>query len=115
MKFRIKIDDTLPGGVQGKPGELPAWFVLHQPYPNPARTRLNIRYGVPRATMVSIKLYDITGRNCRTLLEQMGKPGYYNITWDGKDNYGKELPNGVYIVRMKAENHHEQKKAVLMR
>ena len=53
--------------------------------------KMTIRYGIPKRANVAIKLYDITGRCCRPLVNTEQKPGYYGVVWDGGDNRGRSL------------------------
>ena len=56
---------------------------------------------------------DITGRCCRSLVNSDQKPGYYSVTWDGRDNRDRSLPSGVYLVKFAAGNYRATKKLVL--
>jgi hypothetical protein len=106
----------MPGGAQAAGTErLPTSFILYQPCPNPSRTALHIRYGIPRATRVTIKLYDIAGKLCRTLVNEQQRPRYYSLTWDRTDNSGRTAANGVYFCQMVTDAYRSQKKVVLAR
>jgi flagellar hook assembly protein FlgD len=73
---------------------------------------MHIRYGIPKQTHVSIKLYDITGRCCRTLVKAGQKPGYYDIPWDGRDNAGRTMARGVYFCQMVTDRYEARQKVV---
>jgi len=49
---------------------------------------------------VSLIVYNVTGQLVRTLVEDRQEAGYYNVKWDGKDELGRNVPNGVYFYRM---------------
>jgi hypothetical protein len=116
LKYRIKSDDSIPGGQQAAGRlQLPTSFVLYQPWPNPSRTGVHVRYGVPRTTNVSVKLYDVAGKICRTLVNQEQKPGYYQPTWDRTDNRGRSVPCGAYFARLCAPDYVATRKLVLTR
>lgn len=117
IKLRIRSDDSVPrGGEQAGPGSLPREYVLFQPCPNPAaRARLAIRYGLPQTARVTIRLYDITGREQRTLVAEEQKPGYHTAFWDRADNKGRACSQGIYVCRMEAENYQAQRKVVLVK
>lgn len=113
-KLRIQSDDSTPGGVQsGGKLNLPKLLSLAQPFPNPARTRLNISYALPRQTRVSVKLYDIAGKLVTTLASGDQKPGYYNLTWNRQDAKGRSCACGVYFCTLSAENKRFSRKVVL--
>ncbi len=91
------------GGQSGKinPDLLPRGLVLEQSWPNPATRTLTIRYGIPRLTNVSLKVYDISGKVVRTLeTSNLLKPGYYNINWNCRDDQNREIAGGVYFYRL---------------
>ncbi|HTW92356.1 MAG TPA: FlgD immunoglobulin-like domain containing protein [bacterium] len=113
-KLRILSDDSAPGGQQsaGKIN-LPKVLSLAQPFPNPARNRLRVAYALPRATRVSVKLYDISGKLVNTLASGEKKPGYYSIVWNRQDAKGRTCACGVYFCTMTAEDKRFSKKIVL--
>ena len=114
LKFRIQSDDSLPGGEQSQGNvNLPKLLTLTQPFPNPARTRLNISYALPRQTRVSVKLYDIAGKLVTTFANNDQKPGYYHINWNRTDARGRSVPAGVYFCTMTAEGQRFSRKVVL--
>ncbi|MBM3323313.1 T9SS type A sorting domain-containing protein [candidate division WOR-3 bacterium] len=116
LKYRTKSDDSLPGGQQASGRvQLPTRFVLYQPWPNPSRRASHIRYGIPKSALVSLKLYDITGRCCRTLVNAEQKPGYYDITWDATDNHGRTTANGVYFCQFQTSDYRATQKLIVQR
>jgi streptogramin lyase len=108
MKYLVVCTDTsrMGGGIQSSgatPGLLPKELTLYPSFPNPANGRLTIRYAVPRTTRLSIKVYDVSGQRVRTLVtNQTTRPGFYNVTWDGKDSRNRQLGNGVYFCRLES-------------
>jgi hypothetical protein len=113
-KLRIQSDDSTPGGQQsaGKVN-LPKTLSLAQPFPNPARARLNIAYALPRQTRVVLKLYDVAGKLVTTLANGEQKPGYYNLTWNRQDAKGRTCACGVYFCTLSAENQRFSRKVIL--
>jgi sugar lactone lactonase YvrE len=113
-KYRIQSDDTLRGGQQSQGSQsLPKLLSLAQPFPNPARTRLNVSYALPRKTRVTLKLYDITGKLVTTLANNDQKPGYYNLVWNRQDTRGCRVSAGVYFCTLAAEGQRFSRKVVL--
>jgi flagellar hook assembly protein FlgD len=84
-------------------------------YPNPFNHSTTIPYGVTQAARVRIVLVDISGRNIRTLVDAMLDPGRYRAEWDGRDDSGKEVSSGAYLVRMDAGTFRKTRKLMLLR
>jgi hypothetical protein len=70
--------------------------------PNPFRGGTSIRFTVPRAGAVELAVYDVAGRRVRTLLRGAQPAGDGAVTWDGRDDAGREMPPGVYLYRYAA-------------
>ena len=79
---------------------LPMEFALAQNYPNPFNPTTNIQFSLPTATPVSLVVYDILGREVAILLDRRVEPGHHQVTWDGRDATGREVPSGIYLHRM---------------
>ncbi|MCH7761014.1 T9SS type A sorting domain-containing protein, partial [candidate division TA06 bacterium] len=94
---------------------IPTRFALHQNHPNPFTSTTSIRYALPKDSKVSLKIYDITGRAVRTLVDGNQKAQYYTIKWDGKDNMGEKVATGIYFTRFIAGNFASTHKTVLLR
>jgi hypothetical protein len=90
--------------------ELPKEFALAQNYPNPFNPSTTIRYGLPRASHVSLCVYDILGREVAVLVDDQEEPGFHTATWDAKG-----MASGVYYYRIVAGEFHAVKSMVLMR
>jgi len=73
--------------------------------PNPFKEEAIIKYRVVSREPISLKVYDISGRLIKTFFRaQSVKPGTHLIKWDGKDNKGLSLPNGVYFLRLETRD-----------
>ena len=82
--------------------EFPKEFTLYQNYPNPFNPVTNIHYGIPNKSHVNIKIYDLLGREVRTLVDKEQEASYYNIIWDSKDNFGNNVSSGMYLYKIVA-------------
>ena len=83
------------------PSLLPHELTLYQSFPNPATGHLTIRYAVPRTTRISLKVYDITGKQVTMLVQSsQTKPGFYNQVWNCTDTRNRKVGNGVYFYRL---------------
>lgn len=94
---------------------IPISFVLYQNNPNPFSNSTTIRYALPYATNVSLKVYDISGRRVCLLREGKQKAGIYTIQWNGRDNNNVKLASGVYFIRFEADKYSDSKKAVILK
>gem|GEM_PF-5791725 len=88
---------------------------MFEVYPNPVETNIRMEYAINSNTKVSLQVYDLTGHLVRTVLEETKQPGSYTIEWDGLNNSGKEVKNGVYVCRIVTESFVKSKRIVLIR
>jgi hypothetical protein len=98
---------------------IPKTYELYQNYPNPFNPMTTIRFDLPKGASVRLKVYDILGREVKTLVEGDFGPGRYEFEWDGRDVFGNMLSSGVYFYRLEAfgegKSFVETKKMVLLR
>jgi hypothetical protein len=94
---------------------LPKVLELANNYPNPFNPSTVIQYGVPRATNVSLVIYNILGQHVRTLVDQPQNAGRFVVTWDGRDNFGRGVGSGVYFYRLSAGQTVLVKKMLLLK
>ena len=104
-----------PTGVSIDEILLPKVFSLSQNRPNPFFLETNIRYNLPRKSHVTLKIYNIKGRLIRNLIDDTEEPGYKSICWDGKNDQGKDVPNGLYLYKMQAGDYISTKKLIILR
>jgi len=76
--------------------------------------RYSVRY-IGTGAPVSVVVYDVTGREVRTLGNEFLQPGDYTIDWDRRDTLGREVPAGVYLLKLQSGDRAATKKVVLMR
>ncbi len=95
--------------------DLPKVFELSQVTPNPVSSDCLIRFAVPYEAVVSVFMYDVTGKKVRTFAEGRTQPGYHMTPWMGIDDAGRRLPQGVYLLRMQSPEYTSVQKIVLMR
>ena len=84
-------------------------------YPNPMSNELSIEYNVQSAGMVTIGIYDITGRLVQTLTNGYKLPGGHIVQWNADNTNSTEMPDGTYFIRMQTENNTQTTKVILMR
>ncbi len=88
-------------------------FILEQNYPNPFSTFTQIRFGMPKAGKVAIKIYNTAGELVKTLADENVGAGFHQVTWDGTDNGGNRIADGVYFCKMTAGTYTQMKKIVM--
>uniref|UniRef100_A0A7C3YT86 FlgD Ig-like domain-containing protein n=1 Tax=candidate division WOR-3 bacterium TaxID=2052148 RepID=A0A7C3YT86_UNCW3 len=89
---------------------LPEVFALENNIPNPFISRTVIRYALPKDSRVNLLVYNSQGIWVRKLKTGIAKPGFYQVVWDGKDDKGRKVPNGVYFYRLEADEFTAAKK-----
>jgi hypothetical protein len=89
---------------------LPVDFALEQNYPNPFNPVTNITYQLPQAAQVTLKVYNITGSEVVTLVDEYTDAGYHTITFNAAD-----LGSGVYFYRIQAGDFAQVKKMMLLK
>ncbi|RJQ63591.1 MAG: T9SS C-terminal target domain-containing protein, partial [Stygiobacter sp.] len=78
---------------------IPAEFSLEQNYPNPFNPETTIRYTIPKSSQVTLKVYDVLGREVATLVDEFKQAGVYQATFK-ETPYMASLPSGVYFYRL---------------
>jgi len=98
------VDLIVPGttAVETSAVAVPATYDLAQNFPNPFNPETGIKYQVPVRTNVSLRVYNALGQEVRTLVNNVQEAGVYSAVWDGKDNNGRQLTTGIYLVRLEA-------------
>lgn len=96
-------------------GAIPMEFALHQNYPNPFNPITNIRYDLPEDGMVNIAVYDMLGKQVRTLVNTHQDAGFKTISWDATNDQGNPVSAGVYLYQIQTEGFVKTKKLVLLK
>jgi len=103
----LDVDDAL--------AEVPEEFALAQNFPNPFNPTTSIGYTVPTASYVNISVYNISGRQTATLVNETKAPGSYTAEWDGTSDAKVPVASGVYLYRIQTDSYSESKKMVLLK
>ncbi|HWQ80940.1 MAG TPA: S8/S53 family peptidase [Ignavibacteria bacterium] len=88
----------------------PRQFSLKQNYPNPFNPVTKIDYEIPKQSLVVLKVYDVTGREIRTLVNEIKPSGKYSVDFNGAD-----LSSGIYFLRFESGGQVDVKKMVLLK
>ena len=94
---------------------LPTEFALHHNYPNPFNPVTTLRYDLPEQANVNIIIYDLLGREVRTLVNTTQDAGFKSVIWDATNDYGKPVSAGVYLYKIRAGEFVQTKKMVLLK
>ena len=94
---------------------IPMEFALHQNYPNPFNPITSIKFDLPNAGNVKLVIYDMMGREVRTLLNNNINAGFQSIKWDATNDFGKPVSAGVYIYQIEADGFIQSKKMILLK
>ncbi len=115
----------------------PRQIYLSQNYPNPFNPTTTIEYTIPSSSVmlnsfqhlnksktpkqvrgdnnnVTLKVFDILGREIATLVNEQKSPGTYTVTFDSK-SVGRELPSGVYIYQIRSGKYNSSRKMILIK
>ncbi len=95
--------------------KLPQEYALDQNYPNPFNPRTVIQYQIPKASHITLKIYNVMGQTVQTLVNETKEPGYYEAFWDGRDAAGEEVASGIYLYRLESKDFVAGRKFLLMR
>ncbi|MFQ5864402.1 MAG: T9SS type A sorting domain-containing protein [bacterium] len=101
--------------VEELDSNVPESFTLFQNYPNPFNPETTIRYRLPSAQPVQLKIFNILGQQIRSLIDKQQLAGDHKIVWDGKDDRGILMPSGVYIYRIQAGDFEKSNKMILLK
>ena len=94
---------------------LPKVYALHDNYPNPFNPATTIRYDLPEASKTELAVYNVVGQMIQTLVSAEQKAGEYQVTWDGKDGFGKDVASGIYYYVFRAGDFKSVKSMVLLK
>jgi hypothetical protein len=97
-------------GVEERIKKFPGEYRLSQNYPNPQNPTSTITYDLPKASYVTLNIYNTLGQQVTTLIDEQKQPGRYDILFDGS-----KLTSGVYFYRIVAGEFTQTKKMILIR
>ncbi len=90
-------------------------FELAENYPNPFNPSTQIPFTLNRAGIVSLKVFDIVGREVATLFHGDKPAGVHHVSWNGKDGSGNQMPSGMYLYQIESNGFVQSKKMQLLK
>ena len=94
---------------------IPVEFALRQNYPNPFNPVTTLRYDLPENGHINITIYDMLGRQVKTLINQTQDAGFKSVVWNATNDYGKPVSAGIYLYQIQAGENISTKKMVLLK
>jgi len=95
--------------------EVPAVTEFAGIYPNPFNPATRVAFSLKKKGNVSLRVYDVSGRLVRVLIDEVREAGSYEVVWDGANDRGRRTASGIYFCRMEADDYRRTVKMVLLR
>jgi len=95
----VEEENSPPGS-----SEKPCSFALFQNYPNPFNTGSVIAFDLPSSGKVNLSVYNLAGQKVNTLVSGIREPGRHLVSWNGKDEVGRDVGSGIYLYQLKESN-----------
>jgi len=94
---------------------VPTSFTVLPAYPNPFNPSTTITYGLDSGSDVSIQIYDITGQLISTLQDNFQTQGWHSVKWNGTNQYGNQVPAGIYLSKVTSSTNTKTTKLMLLK
>ncbi|MFA7361957.1 MAG: T9SS type A sorting domain-containing protein [Candidatus Kapaibacterium sp.] len=103
------VNNTLVG-VEQIENEIPSNYSLNQNYPNPFNPMTKINFAMPKQGLVTLRIYDVLGREVRTLVNEVKTAGYHTVDFDGS-----QFSSGIYFYRLETNGFSDIRKMMLIK
>jgi hypothetical protein len=110
----VDLGSSIIAAVQENPAAIDK-ISLDAVYPNPFTDVVHLNMDIPASQHVTVKVVDLLGREVATLVDQNLSPGVHELSWNGINQEGALLPNGIYLIRLQTDNQSLTRSAVLAR
>ncbi|MFQ6606527.1 MAG: FlgD immunoglobulin-like domain containing protein [Fidelibacterota bacterium] len=94
---------------------IPTQFALHQNYPNPFNPVTEITFALPIESEVELVVYNLRGQEVRRLVSGALEAGFHHVTWDGRNDSGREVSTGIYLYQLTAKGFQATRKMVIVK
>lgn len=95
--------------------QLPEDYTLSQNYPNPFNPNTIIKYNIPQKSFVTLRIYDMLGREIKSLVNSEKEPSSYSVEWNGTNNFGQRVASGAYVYQIVSGGYIQTKKMVYLK
>jgi len=94
----------------------PAAYALGQNFPNPMGSGATaIKYALKAPGRTTLRVYNVLGEEVRTLVDRHQAANYYSVHWDGRDNGGRDVSNGVYFYKLSSGDFSDVRKLTVLK
>ncbi|HPG40295.1 MAG TPA: choice-of-anchor D domain-containing protein [bacterium] len=121
-EYRYRLGDvnvagtiTMHSPISVTTSALPQSTAMFNAYPNPFNPETTVKYTLHQDARVTIAVYDLLGRQVKTLIDEQQSAGAYHVVWNGMDAAGAKVSSGSYIIRMETENILQIQKIMLLK
>ncbi|MBD3287813.1 T9SS type A sorting domain-containing protein [candidate division KSB1 bacterium] len=101
--------------VASQPTETPKEYQLSQNYPNPFNPTTTIKYGIKNTDHVKLTVFNMLGQKIKTLVNENVKAGSHQVTWNGTNELGQKVSNGIYFYRLESGKFSQTMKMLLLK
>jgi len=108
--IRAFYEQNFPIGINQVSTEIPREYKLMQNYPNPFNPATNVKYQIAKTGFVSIKIYDVLGKEIEILINDKQDAGTYELTFDGS-----KLASGIYFYKISVGDFTQTRKMILLK
>ncbi len=110
----LAVQSNGESAVQKKTGRM--WnFRLFQNYPNPFNSRTRISFQIDRPGRVLLRIFNLAGKQVATLIDKKIEPGRYDISWNGKNSFGRVVASGIYWASLQTKKAAQVRKLIYLR
>ncbi|MBL0062343.1 MAG: T9SS type A sorting domain-containing protein [bacterium] len=94
---------------------IPTDTYLYPNFPNPFNPSTEIRFDLPQTAQTELKVYNIRGQVVTTLVDEVVPAGVHQVSWNGKDSFGRAVASGVYIYTLRTPGFQDARKMLLIK
>ncbi len=94
---------------------IPTEYALDQNFPNPFNPSTTIRFALPEAADIQVRIYNIRGQLVRTLAKSSLKAGIHELTWDATNDHGVQVASGFYFYQLQSRDFNQVKRMLLIK
>jgi hypothetical protein len=103
--------------IQGGSLDLPSDFILHQNFPNPfspSKEYTQLTLQLPEENEIELVIFNVLGHPVKILVDGKTRAGAHHIQWNGRDEYDRRVPTGLYFARLKVKNNIYTQKIIVL-